>query len=257
MRIDDGKDIQENNIAGILADHENERIFVFTKDMVINQLQRESPAVAASFDSIYGEEFNKLSEELSFILTLLANGQRKAIVDKDDIVETCGILLQNAINSIIASIQLLRSGFRLQSGILIRNVIETCAVIFHLLSRPEDLQRFRDGKFESTRAISTAQKMLPIFGRYWSLLSGQFNHISNLYSDWHPLYEYKDRNDQAATTTLGILGVAVWFIKMTTELTFINYIDKPQHWEFVGDGRTKFIPPNNEEMAWIKKVFDE
>lgn len=249
--------IPPENIAGIFVDSENEKILVFTKDILVNQLQREAPDVAKSFDVIFDGELRQLSESLSFVLPIIATGQKQAIRDGDELIQTCGLLLQNASNTIIASAECLREGFRLQSGILIRSVIEICAVIFHLIKIPEDLQKFNMNKFNSTKAISTAQEMLPLFGRIWGALSKQFIHITSFHSEWHPLHKYTDRTETAATTIIGILGLAVYFLKISAELTFINYIAKPHHWIVKGAGVVEFVPPTAEEVDWISKVLDD
>lgn len=249
------KDISDENIAGILVNHENGQVLVFTKDILINQLQREVPEIIKSFDSVFENELRQLSENLSFVLPIIANGQIEAIKEKNELIQTCGLLLQNASNTIIASVESLRAGFRLQSGILIRSVIEMCAVVFHLLNKPEDLEKFNKNNFDSTKAISTAQKMLPLFGRIWGTLSNQFIHINTLHSEWHPLHKFEDSMDKPATTTIGILGISIYFLKISTELVYINYIDNPQHWTVLGEGAIQFIPPSKEELEWIGKAL--
>ena len=106
--------------------------------------------------------------------------------------------------------------------VTVERVSPTCALIFHLLSNPTDIEKFRKNEFKSTNAISTAQKIVPIFGRIWGVLSNQFIHINSLHSEWHPLHKYKDHSDISATTTIGMLGVAIWFLQITTEFTYIN-----------------------------------
>ncbi|WP_374991567.1 SEC-C metal-binding domain-containing protein [Bradyrhizobium sp. LHD-71] len=47
-----GKVPAKNNIAGILLDAENNRRIVVTKDFLLNQLHRDGPKVARSFDRL-------------------------------------------------------------------------------------------------------------------------------------------------------------------------------------------------------------
>ena len=177
---------ESTNIAGIYFDPKQNTNFIFTRDQLINQLQRTCPEIIKSFDEVYIQDFKKLSSDMSEIMPIQFVGQKSAHEEKNGLLITCSDLLRNSSNTIIASTQLLRNGFRLQSGILIRTVIEICATVVHLLVNPTALEKFNSENFKSTYSITVADKHIPLFGKIWGMLS-KFNiHINSVHADWYP-----------------------------------------------------------------------
>jgi hypothetical protein len=252
----DTKNISEENIAAIFVDKEKNERYIFTRDQIINQLQRVCPEINKSFDAIFAVELKELSSDLSEIMAIQFVGYRNAQESEDKLLVTCGNLLRNSVNTIIAASQTLRCGFRLQSGILLRSVIEICATVVHLLVKPEDLNQFLNDKLTSTKSISIADKQVPFFGRIWGVLSKKQIHINSLHTDWYPLKEYKDKDEVPASVTLGMLGVSTMILRIVTELTFINELQELKYWEVIKEGKVKFIPPDNSKISWIEKILN-
>lgn len=248
-------DIPKENIAAIYLDEERGEQFIFTRDQLINQLQRVCPEIQKSFDTTFSEEFKNLSSDLSEILPIQFIGYRKAVESENELLITCGNLLRNSANTIIAANQTLRCGFRLQSGILLRSVIEMCATVVHLLVKPADLTNFNSDNFSSTKSIAIADKQVPLFGRIWGLMSNKHIHINSIHADWYPTKEYNDKEEVPASVTLGMLGVSTMILAIVTELTFINEIETPKYWEVIGNGQVKFIPPDNTTLSWTEKLL--
>ena len=225
----DINEISSDNIAAIYLDEDRGEQYIFTRDQLINQLQRVCPEIQKSFDNIFLEEFKNLSSDLSEILPIQFVGYRKAKESNIELLITCGDLLRNSTNTIIAANQTLRSGFRLQSGILLRSVIEMCATVVHLLVKPEDLKKFLADELSSTKSISIADKQVPLFGRIWGVMSNKHIHINSLHADWYPMKEYSDKEEVPASVTLAMLGVSTMILAIVTELTFINEIETPKY----------------------------
>ncbi len=251
------KKIELDNIAAIYLDEEKAEQYIFTRDTVINQLQRVCPEINQSFDEVYSEEFKKLSSELSEILPIIFIGLRKASEDKQELFITSGDLLTNSAATIISAIQTLRCGFRMQSGILLRSVVEICATVVHLLVHPNVLKDFLADKVKSTKSISIADKQIPLFGMIWGVLSNRQIHINSLHADRYPMRKYSDKEELPASVTIGMLSVTTTILAIVTELTFINEIEKPKYWEVLGKGKVRFIPPDDTQLNWAKELLNK
>lgn len=115
-----------DKIIGIVQDNKNKQLQIFTKDMLINQIKRDSKKIEKSFDKLCKNDIDKISELFSYAQIIILNAFRFSVDEKDDKRLTCSKLLLNASNSLVASVELLRKGFVLQPGMIIRNIIEWC-----------------------------------------------------------------------------------------------------------------------------------
>ena len=246
---------RKENINAFYFDEETLEKYIFTDDLLINQLQRLCPSVCNSFDIKFFEEFKHLSSDIDKILPIQFVGHKMANRENDELLIVCGDLLRNSTNTVIAATQTLRCGFRLQSGILLRTSIEICATVVHLLTQPDKLNNFRANKLESTKSISVANKQIPLYGKVWGLLSQKFIHIGSFHTDYYPLDEYSEKEEIPAKVTLGMLGFATLILAITTELTFINVTKESKYWVPIGNHKYKFIPPDNSQMVWAEKLL--
>jgi len=241
------------DIAAVYTDSRKGERIIFKNNILVNQLQKEVPNINNSFDKVYLTEFKKMSSDLSEITPLLYIGHKEAIQDDDKLLISCGYLLKNASNTVISSVQMLRCGFRLQSGILLRSVVEICAMVIHLLSHPKLLNEFKRDNIKSSKSISFAEKKLPIFGKIWGLLSNKHIHINSLHGEWYPLKEYKNKEEISAEVTIGIIGVVIMILRINIELTFFKHVNECLYWKLVGNGKLEFIPPSEDNVNWIEK----
>lgn len=245
--------IPKEEIAGVYTDEEKGKRMIFKRNQLIKQLQRVSPEINQSFDKIYSNEFKNISSDLSEIMPLIFIGLKQAHVNNEELIITCGDLLRNASNTIVSSVQTLRCGFRLQSGILLRSVIEMCATVTHLILEPNLLEDFKNDKIKSTYSISVVNKQIPLFGKAWGILSKKQIHINSLHADWYPMVEYKDKEEIPVEVTIGIIGMVTMILRITTELTFFNHIDEHIYWKSEGENKVSFIPPTDDNIGWIKE----
>jgi hypothetical protein len=121
-------------------------------------------------------DLEALSELASQVAGILFAGLGKATSNADTLRIQCAELMINALNAFGAAVQALRSGYVLAPGIVMRNVVETLAVVAHLTTEPKDLTKFQAGRFSSTSALAAAKKMIPVFGYWYGFLSEQFSH---------------------------------------------------------------------------------
>jgi hypothetical protein len=133
---------------------------------------------------------------------------------------------------------------------VMRNVVETLAVVAHLIKEPKDLAKFQAGKFSSTSGLAAAKKMIPVFGQWYGFLTEQFSHIGKLHHSIQPVQPY-DKMNEPLQLNLSMLRVSLWLIYVTAELLFIDCASKPRYWMKLGNGAYAYAP-SDEELLWQK-----
>jgi SEC-C motif len=169
--------VSEKAVAAFL-DEDTHSVVVMTADMVVNQLRRTGPKIAESFDKSFDADVWEIFEQFAQTFALLAHSYKRHVRRKIDSVSVkCGELLLNAAYTVIGALEILRHGFRLQPGILIRNEIETVCVALSLFAEPDWLVEWERGRLESTKTISRAKKVLPFGGILYGYFSREFAHL--------------------------------------------------------------------------------
>ena len=201
------------------------------------------------------EDLRALSKLQSQIAGITLAGLKKSVAGTDELRSTCGQLLINALNTFAAAVQTLRAGYLLAPGVLCRNVVETLAVIAHLIENPKDLVAFRAGKFSSSKAVTAANRMIPVFGELYGNLSSQFAHIGALHHSIQPLKPFQTLNEPLRLN-LSILRVSLWVAYATAELLFFDTVAKPRYWKNLGKGAFMY-DPSETERAWQKAFLQD
>ena len=164
----------------------------------------------------------------------------------------CAELLLNAFNSFGAATQLLRGGYCLQPGIIVRSVLEAVSTVLHLVQQPNDFAAYEKGSLRSTRTIDAAKKALPPFGQLYGYFSENFAHIGHLHRSINKLSEYTERH-LALEVNLGFLRMAVWLLYVTVELLFNDLVEHPRYWHSVPKGYR--YDPSENERAWMSSFL--
>jgi hypothetical protein len=183
----------ENIAAGY---RDREKIVLVTKDFVLNQLRRDAPRIADSFDKHAGGELDKISELVGRAYGILAPRIVGTDLTEKDLTSTAARLLHHAGTTFVGAVHLARGGFRRQYMVLTRSIVETIAVVIRLCADPKGLSSFYAGTLGSTKAINVANKVFPVFGRIYGTLSKEFVHIGEFHSTFDFLGDYnKDDED--------------------------------------------------------------
>jgi len=115
----------------LYIDLPSKRIEVFKEEILINQLRDENEEKAKAFDDQYHEQFAAMSAEYTRLAANLWAGVRS--LEAENALDTgqaaAGSLLQYALKTIEALIDLLRRGYRNQVGMLARNALEIIATV--------------------------------------------------------------------------------------------------------------------------------
>lgn len=241
------------DLAGGWIDPESRQVFLVTKDAIVNQLTRVGPEIAVSFDRLCGDDLEAISELTALSMTYATPGLSRAVMNEDEAGTTSGLLLQNSITSVTGALSLLRHGFRLQAGMVARSTVEMLAVVFHLRVRGEDAAKIQSGEMKSTKAVTTAKKVLPPFGQLYGLMSDQFVHISSLHLSMQPLVEYSER-DESVQSALWAVQVVAWLTYVATELAFLDLVPRARYWRSLGNVGFAW-DPSPQERGWMTSFF--
>jgi hypothetical protein len=240
------------NPVGVLLDPDDRQIVVFSPDMLLNQLRRDGPKIEASFDALYEEDLRRLSALLSTTSALLLSGFKVSVRSGTELNTACAELLTNASSSFCAATAILRMGYVLQPGIVIRSMLESVSTVLHLIQRPADLASYKNHTLQSPKTIVSAKKALPPFGMIYGFFSDNFAHVGRLHKSVTPLREFKAGNE-AIDLNLGFLRFSAWLLYVTTELLFNDLLEAPRYWKPVDGGFA--YDPSEAERAWMAEFL--
>lgn len=243
----DNKDIfakvNEDNFLGATLDKESKQFRVYTNDMLINKIRRDSKKVEKSFDLLCENELRELSIKYSKALYIIGDGCIGAANLNDEVGLECRNLLFNAIYSITASIDLLRRGYILQPGMLLRSTIEVFSLISYIKIDEEGFNNYKTGNYDINKLIKYGKKVLPIIGRFQGFLSNQFVHISNLHSEYNNVIEYTEMNEPLRIN-LDMIRLSIIMIHIISEVVYFDYFEKHRFWKQRTSGEYEFINDN-------------
>jgi hypothetical protein len=244
-------------LKGAYVDHELKRVVFVTKDMVINQLKRDTPRIARSFDTAVGGDIEEVSEVIGGVFTILAPQIVGRDLSNQSRGPTCAGLLNTAAATFLGCIHLARGGYRLQYMTLSRSVVETLCTVMHMMVDVNAVSEFHAGSLKSTRSVSAANKVLPVFSRMWGELSNQFVHINTMHSGLNRISSYKADDDDLSVIRMN-MKLSVWLLYVATELAFLEYIEHPRYWRIAhqrGDENEIHFDPSDDEKSWQTGFF--
>jgi hypothetical protein len=250
------KPLPENPV-GFMLDPERRQLLVFSPDMLVNQLRRDGPKIEKSFDALCDRDLRELSKLQSTTSALLFSGAVTASRQDKELDVACSELLFNASSSFCSALALLRMGFVLQPGIIVRSLLESISTVLHLLQRPSDLAAYKDHSLQSPKTVTTAKKALPPFGNLYGYFSDNFAHIGQLHKSVTPIREFHVRNEPLELN-LQFLRMSAWLLYVTAELLFNELLDEPRYWKPIEGGYA--WNPSDEERYWMASflgVLDE
>jgi len=220
--------------------------------MLLNQLRRDGPKIETSFDRLCDGDLRELSAFLSKTSGLLYSGLKIALRHNQKLRVACAQLLLNGASSFVAATAILRMGYVLQPGIIIRSILESVSTVLHLLQHPRDLSAYENHTLQSPKTIAAAKTALPPFGVLYGHFSDNFAHIGHLHKSINPVVEFKERHE-ALEVNLGSLRIAGWLLYVTSELLFNELVGEPRYWYPVQNGYA--YNPSPDEREWMSTFF--
>lgn len=227
----------------------------------MNQLKRDAPRIGGSFDECVGDQLDKVSELIGRTYGILAPRMIGTDLTRKELTTTAGNLLNHAGTTFVAAVHLARGGFRRQYMVLIRSVIEAVAVVIRLCSDPKALNKFHAGVRDSTKAVSAAKKVFPLFGHIYGMLSNEFVHIGELHSTFEKMGDYSNK-DEDLKLIIESMKTTALVMYVATELAFIEFVPHPRCWKIVArheDGKMVEIQydPTEEQRRWLIEFLGE
>lgn len=250
-----GLPIPPEKVLKVLVNEGRKQLQFFSREMLSNSLKRDCPRIEESFDKLCAAEFEVMDELFGSTLAVIMAGlQDEEKHYKPNLQPVIVFLMMNAITSFLAAMDLTRRGFRLQPGIIIRNVIETLTTVCHLGQNYQDLEKFQKGELGSTKTLASAKNIIPWFGHMYGLFSEKFAHISDLHQIFNPLVPYKERKDDALDTNMFFLRLSLWMIYVVAEAAFYPSISEHRYWENPEGVRYRYAP-SDKELDWAREFL--
>jgi len=237
---------KKDEVAYQRRDYDKKVDLFFKKDMLLNQLKREGPKIARSFDKLAKRQLKEASVLVATTYGILSSHLYKQ--DDQGSSATCARLISQASNSFIASVELARHGFLIQHGAMSRSIVETLATALVLVLDPSNLQKFHDGKLKSSKCIGPASKALPIIGQNWGMLSKQFVHIGPFHARLEMPQAFTPGSQELSFVNNSIL-LNAWLLYVITELVFHQEIHC-LYWRAEGSGVV--FDPTKEGKEWLE-----
>ena len=232
------------------VDHDKQQIVVTTKNMIINQLNRDGPKIRRSFDIAARTDIAECSELFGEAVGLVIRHLPR--LDDVGCKATTSRLLTSASNTYLASIEVARHGYRRQYGMLARSFIETISTAIAIVIKPEALDLFHKGKLDSAKCIGWSKRVVGPLGNFYGMLSRQFVHIGPAHAAFEPLSRYTN-DDEALKFIVSSMRGNVWLLYLAAELAFHDEVDHPRYWHSIGNGIG--YQPSDAERQWMSKFL--
>jgi hypothetical protein len=230
------------------VDRDSEKIIFTTNDMLINQLHRDGPRVAKSFDRLTKNDIAECSAVFGQVQGLLLRHLPR--LGDADFKATAARLLYGASNSLVASIEVARHGYRRQYGAIGRVLIETLATVIVIAVRANALEEFHLGTLSSTKCITWSKAALPPLGQYWGMLSNEFVHIGKGHSNFESPGRLCAEDNEALRFVISSVRGNVWLLHVVTDLIFSDETDTTRYWR--RDGREARFDPTPKMREWTE-----
>lgn len=241
-------------ISRIYLDDRMKKMVVISKDMLLNQITRDGPKIAASFDNLAMPHLKEISALFSESVSILFPHYSGTDFKDESFRTTCARLLGTAGSSYIASIELARHGYRRQYGAMVRSSVETLCTVLHILQHKDGLRKFYKNELQSTKTIASAKNALPPFGYLYGFLSKYFVHINADHALIDPISPYKE-DDEAISFIIPSMRAIVWLLYVVTELAFFDDVERPRYWKSLGAGAFSY-DPSDEEKRWMQEFLE-
>jgi hypothetical protein len=212
--------------------------------------------LAAKVDSLFVDDEHLIADLGTVLITRLTTSLENEIsVPKRDIC----VLQLNALQSLMAAIEIWRRGFPLQ-GILVRNALETISTAGVLNSDEAAYAKYKQGNFDSSSSITKFKRLWPggtFLGQLYGWLSNEFMHIGSSYTAWQRIpCDLEESHVSALRSMVGVIKGMFILLDMMSELTCHAFCERPRYWIRLGPNVYDFRP-GPETQEWLKQFVGE
>lgn len=248
--------LSEGNVSNIVFDKSRKKALIFSKNMLSNQIRRDALKIQNSFDVYWNSELVRIDEQYSKACSLIY-----AVLTTDCYKENIRLvrsaeLLTNATNSFTAAALLLRSGFVLQPGILLRTLIESVAIAINLCTDEQALEKYEAGRLDSGYAVKCARAVFPQIAKLYGYYSNQFSHVGEMHKAFTSVTDYA-KEDIRVDANISMLKCCALTLYMTAELLYPDFVTAPRYWKPSEGGGSCFAPDESEKQWLMTFIGDD
>ena len=235
-------------IVGIIQNRQTGETRTYRRDLFARRITDEHPRQRHAFDSRFGADVMDISRELVLATSLVAIGLENTARSNDtEIFRRLGAIAGNAVNSVVSALELVRQGYGLQAGIVLRSVVEAVAVVLDVVVNEGSIETYRTRRYEIEGVAGRARRVFRIVGPLYGALSNYHTHVNESHEVEYPI----DSTGPAATAALRMVKAATALVGLSVELLFQRSIAQPRYWKRRTDGSLTFAP-DPDELAILR-----
>ena len=239
-------------------------------NIIKNYLKETRFVVSKKTSSIYSEEESVICDILESAWYILMKFKDKYDSEGDKPIVASFSLLTKSINSILASYELCMEGYIIESGVLLRHIIEAICVSYDIYINED---RFKDflynkEKFKSTKSIKPTKNLIPEIGNIYGILTEFNTHIStlNCFPNFAKVKGDKieffigggiPTNEEESEEMKGeiykIFSVAIRILQLV-EYIFKDYVSEFKMWKNINNRLV--ICPCDKYIDWFKRLIN-
>jgi len=179
------------------------------------------------------------------------------VPDKEAINNAVFSIKNNVLHSLLASFSCSCQGLFVQSGILIRSLIEDCLVLIDFSENTGQVDRFLKGKYSTTGLLSRVKAFIPQnIVDWYGYFSANFTHFGPLHpAPYLPTGCYGD--NYVLVAVLQNLVRAVVTFQTVLERIYFNQIDSPVLWKRKDAKSTLSFCEDSPVFNWAERLGEE
>ena len=195
---------------------------------LLEWLHAYSPPITASFMRKAYTYIFRISWYLEKIIDeYFSIGFEAKVSNQEEVDKVVSSIKNDILHSLYASLSCLSQGLFLQSGIILRSLIENCLVLVDLTENKEQLERYLKGKYSVNNLLSRVKKAVPSdIVSWYGYFSANFTHFGPFHpAPYLPTACYAD--NYVLVVGLQNLVRAVVTFHSVLERLYFNEIQKP------------------------------
>jgi hypothetical protein len=200
----------------------------------------------------------RISQYLEFIVdNYLYLGFKELSVDQQVTDQAVFNIKHNILLSMFAALSCLSQGLFIQSGTILRTVIEDCLVLVDFFKNQGQVERFLQGNYSTRGLISRIKNSIPKNVVSWyGYFSSNFSHFGPLHpSPYMPRSCYPD-NFLLVTGLQNIVRIIVTF-HIVLERIYLKDCKQPMFWNYRDYDNCPIFNEDSIVFTWAEKIGND
>ena len=177
--------------------------------------------------------------------------------DKEAVNKAVFSIKNNIVHSLLASFSCLAQGLFIQSGILLRSLIEDCLVLIDLSESRSQVDRFLKGKYSTSGLVPRVKTSLPPnIIEWYRYFSANFTHLGPLHpAPYLPRACYPD-NYVLVAGLQNIVRATVTF-HVVLERVYFDKTSLPLFWKRIEGDTGLVFDEDSPVFTWVEELGKE